>query len=164
MVFIKLYVEDDSNKRVKFCDIISERIIANPNPIPILIICDTFVLEMGAFFLNGKVKTHNCRYQLEWRNLICFMKNISSFLRKQTRSRVFIRLHLLLLHAKIVAPPEFHLNIKFQQNGAPLHYFRESLNYWEANYRDIWIGRRGLKNWRFHRVLYTLKFSQLLPP
>ncbi|EFN73065.1 hypothetical protein EAG_00196, partial [Camponotus floridanus] len=52
--------EDDFDRRLQFCEVMSERITNNPN-----FLFNICFSDECSFFLNGTVNRHNCRYWAE---------------------------------------------------------------------------------------------------
>lgn len=125
--------------------------------------------ERKHFFLNAKINTQNCRYESDNSELVLwshtvFWKNISVnkyFGWSHHWSHFFEGFsngltYLWMLQDNISSqinnvvaqnPCHFWLDVTFQHDDAPPHYFRETRNDLDVTYPDIWIGRRGLTKW-----------------
>lgn len=164
--------EDDYDRRIEFCEIVTER--ANEDHNFIKNICFT---DEASFFLNGFVNKHNCRY---WDNI-----NPHIFREEHTQYPQKINVWAGILGNKIIGPifmeenltGELYLdllenvinpliteslenqidqdgnllldeeNLFFQQDGAPPHYALPVRNWLNETFPDKWIGRRGAIEW-----------------
>lgn len=165
MKIIHKLVEENSDRQLEFCDIMAERIVENLHYLSHVCFSD----EM-TFFLNGKLNTQNSRYGM-MKTRIYFLKDLPSFFKKLMCGRIFSVIiftgpifiegnvigacyHQMLqdtitpLIEDVIAQNqhEFVLNVTFQQDGAPPHYFRIVRNSLDAVFPGGSIGRRGPRN------------------
>ena len=164
--------EDDCDRRIQFCEEMSQKITEDPNLLKNICFSDE-----STFFLNGFVNKHNCRY---WDNTnpFVFREDHTQFPEKvnvwagilgdEIIGPVFIegnltgQLYLQCLEdvidplitqsveTQVDGDGNMMLNeekLHFQQDGAPPHYavpVREWLN---ERFPRRWIGRRGIQEW-----------------
>jgi len=164
--------EDDYDRRIQFCELMTERINAQPNFLKNICFSDE-----ASFFLNGFVNKHNCRY---WDNTNphIFREGHTQFPQKvnvwagilgnKIIGPLFIEenltgdlyLHLLenvidpLITESLENQTDQHGNLLldeqalfFQQDGAPPHYALPVRNWLNERFPDRWIGRRGAIEW-----------------
>lgn len=154
--------EDDSDRRLEFCENMMERIVQNPNFQSLIVFSDE-----STFQLNGEVNRHNCRY---WSNENPHWLREShtqypqklnvwaGLFRDQMIGPFFIDgnlngpKYLQLLQEEIVpslqeiAGDEYD-EVWFQQDGAPAHFTRIVRDYLNEEFNNRWIGRRGTIEW-----------------
>lgn len=157
--------EDDPDRRLEFCEIMSERITRNPNYLRNICFSDE-----STFYLNGRVNTQNCRYWSD-ENPHVFREGHTQFPQKLNVWAGILGNHIIgpifleenlngpmylnmlqntitpLIDAVVAQNPHEFEEVIFQQDGAPPHYFRQVRNYLDENYQDRWIGRRGPTEW-----------------
>lgn len=164
--------EDDYDRRIEFCEILTARIQNDPNLIKNICFSDE-----STFFLNGFVNKHNCRY---WDN-----ENPHLFREDHTQHPQKINVWAGILGNEIIGPifiednltGQLYLNLlenvidplitqslesqvdeednplldeqnlHFQQDGAPPHYALHVRQWLDQRYPDKWIGRRGALEW-----------------
>lgn len=160
--------EDDEDRRLQFCEIISERALNNPNYV--FNICFS---DECSFFLNGTVNRHNCRYWSDHNphiyheshtqhpqklNVWCgiYGDHIIGpfFIPGNLDGDMYLRLLQEAIDPAITNIIENDNNnqyvegeVMFQQDGAPPHYAIAVRNYLNENYPGRWIGRRGSVEW-----------------
>lgn len=160
--------EDDPDRRLHFCETITELIEQQPNVLDHIIFSDE-----ATFCLNGTVNRHNCRYWSAenphwiqevhtqrpqkvnvWAGLVG--NNIIGpfFIRENLngngylnllRNEVVPALATLFPIANIGDHPNAHF--WFQQDGAPPHFARNVRDYLNEIFPGRWIGRRGAIEW-----------------
>lgn len=159
--------EDDFDRRVEFCDTMSERVTANPN-----YLYNVCFSDECSFFLNGTVNRHNCRYWADanprlfhevytqqpqklnvWAGI--FGDNIVGpfFLPGNLTGDMYLDLlenHIDPILTEIIennAGNYVEDQIVFQQDGAPPHYALPVREYLDQRFPNRWIGRRGPTEW-----------------
>lgn len=159
-------VEDDPDRRLEFCEIMAERIAANRFYLQHICFSDE-----STFCLNGSVNTQNCRYWCDenphefraghtqfpqkinvWAGILGDHIIGPIFLEENLNGPRYLQMLQDTITPsinEIIAqnPHEFNLDVTFQQDGAPPHYFRGVRNYLDEWYPGRWIGRRGPTEW-----------------
>lgn len=158
--------EDDFDRRLEFCENMSERIINDPN-----LVFNICFSDECSFFLNGIVNRHNCRYWADenphiihevrtqypqklnvWAGIYGNRIVGPFFLPGNLTGEMYLN---LLQNAVEPALTEIieqneHYNenqLIFQQDGAPPHYAHTVRQYLDNTFPDRWIGRRGAQEW-----------------
>lgn len=172
MSILQQLSEDDYDRRIEFCEIMTARIQNDPNLIQNICFSDE-----STFFLNGFVNKHNCRY---WdnENPHLFREDHTQYPQKlnvwagilgnEIIGPIFIeenltgQLYLNLLENVIDPlitqslesqvdeednPLLDEQNLHFQLDGAPPHYALHVRQWLDQRYPDKWIGRRGALEW-----------------
>lgn len=164
--------DDDPDRRIEFCEFMTNLINAEPGTIKNICFSDECT-----FFLNGEVNKQNCRYWSD-ENPRLFREGHTQHPQKtnvwagiygdKIIGPLFIdenltgELYLDLLENSI-DPLIVHelenqtdedgnriLNenqIRYQQDGAPPHYHRRVREWLDLHYENRWIGRRGPIEW-----------------
>lgn len=164
--------EDDFDRRLQFCEIMTEKIIVNPNLIKNICFSDECT-----FFLNGSVNKHNVRYWSD-ENPYIFREghtqvpqklNVwAGILGNAIVGPIFIDgtlnggMYLELLD-NVIDPliteqlenqrdPEGNpmldeYELFYQHDGAPPHYAINVRNWLNHRFPLHWIGRRGTIEW-----------------
>lgn len=158
--------EDDFDRRLEFCEIVSERIINNPNWL--FNICFS---DECSFFVNGNVNRHNCRYWSDenphvfhevhtqhpeklnvWAGIYGDSLIGPFFLPGNLTGEMYLRLLEDAIEPGLTDVLEnnnrYNANeLTFQQDGAPPHYTLAVRQYLDRTYHGRWIGRRGPIEW-----------------
>lgn len=172
MQILQEIYEDDFDRRIEFCEVMTHRV----NTIPLLLQNICFSDECS-FFLNGNVNKQNCRY---WSN-----ENPHVFREGHTQNPQKVNVWAGILGNTIIGPlfiegnltGDLYLNmleetidnlitheletqidaegnlvlqedlLSFQQDGAPPHYFGPVRHWLNERFPDRWIGRRGAIEW-----------------
>lgn len=158
--------EDDPDRRIQFCEVMSERIIHNPAYTKTICFSDECT-----FFLNGNVNRQNVRYWSD-ENPHIFRENHTQtpekvnvwagilgdhiigpiFLDENLTGVLYLNLLQNVIHPQIEETVannrvEFENPVIFQQDGAPPHFFRPVRDWLDQTYPGRWIGRRGPMEW-----------------
>lgn len=158
--------EDDYDRRLEFCEIMSEKIINNPNCTYNICFSDEC-----SFFVDGTVNRHNCRYWADTNPRIfrevhtqhpqkinvwagVFRNHIIGpfFLPGNLTGEMYSNLLEDAIHPTLVEVMENDANglgedVIFQQDGAPPHYTLLVRQYLNGTFPERWIGRRGFIEW-----------------
>lgn len=158
--------EDDYDRRLEFCEIMSERIINNPD-----LVFNICFSDECSFFLNGTVNRHNCRYWSDenphlfhevhtqhpeklnvWVGIYGDCLIGPFFLPGNLNGEVYLQLLEDAIDPALTETVENNNNynvndLTFQQDGAPPHYALAVREYLNRTYPDRWIGRRGPIEW-----------------
>lgn len=158
--------EDDPDRRLQFCEEMTERIANNPN----FLYCTCFSDE-STFFLNGAVNRHNCRYWSDSKPFVVreqhsqyreklnvwagiFGNHIVGpfFLPDNLTGEYYLNLLENYIYPQIVEIMENddrmpENDIYFQQDGAPPHYAAPVRDFLNHHFPEHWIGRRGSIEW-----------------
>lgn len=164
--------EDDPDRRIEFCELMTDRIAAQPELLKNICFSDECT-----FYLNGHVNKQNCRY---WSD-----ENPHIFREGHTQYPQKINVWAGILGDSIIGPLFIDGNLTgemyaemldttiepliinevenqatddgtlvlnenllhFQQDGAPPHYVLPVRQWLDAHYPDKWIGRRGPVEW-----------------
>ena len=164
--------DDDPDRRSQFCEIMTDRIMAEPRLVKNICFSDEC-----SFYLNGHVNKQNCRY---WDN-----ENPHVFREGHTQYPQKINVWAGILGDGIIGPivipgnlngdmyaemlhrsieplivrelenqRDIHGNLSleerllhFQQDGAPPHYVVAVRQWLDDHYPNQWIGRRGPVEW-----------------
>lgn len=158
--------EDDYDRRLQFCEIMSER--AGNDPQFLFNICFS---DECSFFLNGTVNRHNCRYWSDsnprvfhevhtqqpeklnvWAGIFGDRLVGPFFLPGNLTGQMYLQLledaidpALTDIIENVPEYDEDHLI--FQQDGAPPHYALIVRQYLDQRFPRNWIGRRGSIEW-----------------
>jgi hypothetical protein len=158
--------EDDYDRRLQFCEIMSER--AGNDPQFLFNICFS---DECSFFLNGTVNRHNCRYWSDsnprvfhevhtqqpeklnvWAGIFGDRLVGPFFLPGNLTGQMYLQLledaidpALTDIIENVPEYDEDHLI--FQQDGAPPHYALIVRQYLDQRFLRNWIGRRGSIEW-----------------
>lgn len=153
-------LEGDAEKRMEFCQIMTEHLDNNPQFSENIIFTDEAI-----FYLNGRVNRQNTRYWATenphwaddpkmlnhprvmvwcgiWDNRI-----IGPFFFDNT---VTSKSYLKLLEEKVWPEISLDPNINqafWQQDGAPAHYATDVRNWLNHHFNERWIGRGGPIEW-----------------
>lgn len=158
--------DDDFDRRIEFCELMTERINNNQNYLYNICFSDE-----SSFSLNGEVNRHNCRY---WSDTNPHLIRETHTQRPQRLNvwagilgnhiigPLFIDGNLngdkyldmlqndvtpLIIQAVRDDPNLLDNEIVFQQDGAPAHYAVQVREFLNHRFRDHWIGRRGPTEW-----------------
>lgn len=158
--------EDDFDRRLQFCEIISERVANNNN-----FLFNVCFSDECTFFLNGVVNRHNCRYWAENNPRVFHEVHTQHPQKLNVWAGIFGNsivgpfflpgtltgdMYLDLLENTIDPaltdiiennPGYVEAELIFQQDGAPPHYSQNVRNYLNTNFPGRWIGRRGAIEW-----------------
>lgn len=158
--------EDDPDRRLQFCEVMSQRLIEDPQ-----LLFNICFSDECTFYLNGAVNRHNCRY---WND-----SNPHLFREVHTQYPQKINVWSGILGNHIIGPlfipgnltGEVYLNmledtidplitqiieddqnhtadrLHFQQDGAPPHYVAPVRQFLDDRFPGRWIGRRGPIEW-----------------
>ncbi|XP_071055356.1 histone-lysine N-methyltransferase SETMAR-like [Onthophagus taurus] len=160
--------EDDTDRRMEFCEIMQNRCDRNP-----LFIYNVLFSDEATFCLNGTVKRQNCRY---WSN-----ENPHWISEVHTQYPQKVNVWAGIIHNKIIGPFFFEQiltgqryleflrnelmpvlleafpnnnnpnllddNIWFQQDGALPHVAHPVREFLNNSFPERWIGRRGPIEW-----------------
>lgn len=158
--------EDDPDRRIQFCEEMSERSLNNPN-----FLYSTCFSDECTFFLNGHVNRHNCRYWSDsnprimreqhtqypeklnvWAGILG--NNIVGpfFLPNNLTGESYLDLLEDCIYPRIVEILENddripENDVYFQQDGAPPHYAAPVRDFLNQHFPQHWIGRRGFIEW-----------------
>lgn len=160
--------EDDFDRRIEFCEIMSNLI--NTRAIVVSNICFS---DECTFFLNGHVNRQNCRYWSEdnphifregatqWPQKINVWAGILGnavigplFIEENLTGELYLHLLEDVIDPLITTELENQVGnilqeneLHFQQDGAPPHYFRPVREWLNNRFPNQWIGRRGPIEW-----------------
>lgn len=166
MKILHQLIEDDPDRRIEFCEVMTQTIARNPSYLRNICFSDECT-----FYLNGFVNRQNVRYWCD-ENPHVFREGHTQFQQKlnvwigilgdhivgplfidgNLTGELYLNMLENLIHPLIVEiaennPNEFDMDITFQQDGAPPHFSRQVRNYLDATYTRRWIGRRGPTEW-----------------
>lgn len=160
--------EDDSDRRIEFCEIMEARCLLDPSFKKNILFSDE-----STFFLNGTVNRQNCRYwsrenphwMMEantqyprkvnvWAGIIN-NQIIGPYFFNETlngeRYLEFLNNFLVPTLKRLFPdndnPDQIDRNIWYQQDGAPPHFAVEVRAYLNEVFPNRWIGRRGAIEW-----------------
>lgn len=172
MQILQQLFDDDFDRRIEFCEIMTDSINANRNLLHN--ICFT---DECSFFLNGNVNKQNCRYWSDenpkhfreghtqypekvnvWAGILGNAIIGPLFIQENLTGELYLNLLEEVIDPLITASLENQLDaggnrilqedlIHFQQDGAPPHYFLPVRQWLTQNFPDRWIGRRGPVEW-----------------
>lgn len=156
--------EDDFDRRLQFCEVVSE--IINNNHNYIFDIC--FSDECSLYF-NGTVSRHNCRYRSDenprvfrevhtqhhqklnvWAGIYGNHIIGPFFIPENLHGESYLELLENAIYpalVEVLENEEDHHTIIFQQDGAPPHFVRPVRQFLDQNFPQSWIGRRGHIEW-----------------
>ncbi|KAG5889937.1 hypothetical protein JTB14_028946 [Gonioctena quinquepunctata] len=159
--------DDDPDRRLEFCENMETRINQQPDYVKKICFSDE-----STFYLNGNVNKQNVRYWSDanphlfrethtqfpqkvnvWAGILGNHIVGPLFLNTNSTGEVYLELlqnaiESLILEILEDNPDEFgNLEITFQQDGAPPHYYGAVRRYLDEEYRGRWIGRRGSTEW-----------------
>lgn len=164
--------DDDPDKRIEFCELMTNLIAREPNTTKNICFSDEC-----SFFLNGRVNKQNCRY---WDN-----ENPHLYREGHTQTPEKVNVWAAMYGDTVIGPifidgnldGETYLSLlentidpliveqlenqrdaagnpalsedllRFQQDGAPPHYYAPVRQWLDQHYTDRWIGRRGAIEW-----------------
>lgn len=158
--------EDDFDRRQEFCEVMSERILANAN-----FLFNICFSDECTFYLNSTVNRHNCRYWSDvnpkifhevhtqhplklnvWAGIFGDRLVGPIFIDGNLTGERYLEMLEELIHpvlVDIVENDDRYLEdlLTFQQDGAPPHYARPVREFLDAVFPRQWIGRRGPLDW-----------------
>lgn len=158
--------EDDGDRRLQFCEVVSERAIENPH-----FLFNICFSDECSFFLNGTVNRHNCRYWSDFNPRIFHEVHTQRPQKLNVWAGIFGNrivgpfflegnltgeMYLGLLEdtidpmlTDIIENDQNYLEdqLIFQQDGAPAHYALPVRQYLDQHFPGHWIGRRGSIEW-----------------
>lgn len=159
--------DDDPDRRLQFCENMSTKILQQPDYVRTICFSDE-----STFFLNGNVNTQNVRYWSDinphmfrekhtqfplkvnvWAGILGNHIVGPLFLNSNLTGEVYLEMlenaiEPLILQILEDNQNEFgNLEITFQQDGAPAHYYFAVRRYLDEEYPGRWIGRRGPVEW-----------------
>lgn len=157
--------EGDPDRRIEYCEVMSEKIIQDPD-----LIHKTCFSDECVFFLDGRMNTQNSRYWAQ--------ENPREFYESRSQYPQKLNVWAGIFMGKIVGPFFFEQNLTgqlylemleqqivprmreiaaesnlpfnqafFQQDGAPPHYSLIARNFLSLVFPGRWIGRRGSIEW-----------------
>jgi hypothetical protein len=157
--------EDDFDRRMEYCEILSERVIETPNLLYKICFSDECT-----FYLNGEVNRQNFRYWSDsnphlarqvhtqhpqklnvWAGILGNHIIGPFFLEGNLNGEGY--LNLLINHIMpsitntLELDPLLENEVVFQQDGAPPHYVAPVRQFLNNTFPDRWIGRRGPTEW-----------------
>lgn len=160
--------EDDFDRRLQFCEDMSERIINDEH-----FLFNTCFSDECSFFLNGVVNRHNCRYWSDFNPRIYHEVHTQQpqklnvwagifgdhlvgpfFLPGNLTGEMYLELLQGAIDPALTAIIENQNDrryianrLMFQQDGAPPHYALRVRQYLDQTFPGRWIGRRGAIEW-----------------
>ncbi|KAG5899890.1 hypothetical protein JTB14_012353 [Gonioctena quinquepunctata] len=140
--------DDDPDRRLELCETMSNKMNQQPGYIQTICFSDE-----STFFLNGNVNTQNVRKSKCLGRYFGKPHSCASFLNANLTGELYLEMlqndiEALILEILEDNPDEFdNLEITFQQDGAPAHYYGAVRRYLDEEYRGRWIGRRGSIEW-----------------
>jgi len=158
--------EDDNDRRLQFCEIMSEIVINDPN-----YLFNVCFSDECSFFLNGTVNRHNCRYWSDtnpriynevhtqhpqklnvWAGI--FGDHIIGpfFLPGNLNGDTYLDLLVNAVNPALIEIVQNDQRYRgenpiFQQDGAPPHYALPVRQFLDETFPGRWIGRRGAIEW-----------------
>lgn len=167
MQILHQLIDDDPDRRIEYCEIMTERIVQNPNYLKTICFSDECT-----FFLNGIVNKQNVRYWCDenphvfreghtqfpeklnvWAGILGNHIVGPLFLEETLTGQLYLDLLENFIHPLIIDIVENNeeefgdADITFQQDGAPPHYSLIVRNFLNTGYPGRWIGRRGPTEW-----------------
>lgn len=164
--------DDDPDRRIEFCEIMTDKLIAQPRLINNICFSDECT-----FYLNGKVNKQNCRYWSDhnphiireghtqypqkinvWAGILGNSIIGPLFINGNLNGEMYAEMLDTAIEPLIIREVENqrgangnlaldeHL-LHFQQDGAPPHYVRPVREWLDNHYPEQWIGRRGPIEW-----------------
>lgn len=166
MTLVQELNEDDPDRRLQFCELLSEHLVNNIN-----LLYNICFSDECTFMLNGAVNTHNCRYWSDtnphwvreahtqrpqklnvWAGI--FGDHIVGplFIDGNLNGATYLELLENNIDPMITEILENDNNlleneITFQQDGAPPHYTVQVRQFLNERFPGRWIGRRGAIEW-----------------
>lgn len=156
--------EDDFDRRLQFCEVVSEMINDNQN-----YMFDICFSDECSFYLNGIVNRHNCRYWSDenprlfrevhtqhpqklnvWAGIYGNHIIGPFFIPGNLTGQIYLDLLENAIYpalVQVLENEEDHQTIIFQQDGAPPHFVQPVRQFLDENFPDAWIGRRGHIEW-----------------
>lgn len=164
--------DDDPDRRIEFCEIMTNRIIGQPQLIKNICFSDECT-----FYLNGKVNKQNCRYWSDinphaireghtqypqkinvWAGILGNAIIGPLFINENLNGEIYGELLDRGIEPLIIHEVENQRDVDgnlaldeqllhFQQDGAPPHYVRPVREWLDNHYPEQWIGRRGPIEW-----------------
>lgn len=154
--------EDDFDRRLEFCELLSQRLTDNPHLLHNLCFSDECT-----FSVNGLVNRHNCRYWAEsdphvvreyhtqnpqklnvWCGILGDHIVGPFFLDGNLNGESYLELLREVIDPRITTIIENDHNLSedllvFQQDGAPPHFALPVRQFLNETFPNRWIGRRG---------------------
>lgn len=164
--------EDDFDRRLEFCELMTERIAEREHLLENICFSDE-----STFYLQGCVNTHNVRFWSDsnphvlteghtqkpekinvWAGILGNHIIGPLFIEGNLTGQTYLDMlrdtvdplitELVENAANENGEPEFDVeNIFFQQDGCPAHFHRVVRDYLDDAYPNRWIGRRGTIEW-----------------
>lgn len=158
--------DDDPDRRLQFCEEMSQRLIDNPD-----LLFNICFSDECTFYLNGAVNRHNCRYwddsnphlmqevhtqHPQKLNVWCgiFGNTIIGpiFIPGNLTGEMYENMLEEIILPQLIEIAENYPNhnvdtIHFQQDGAPPHYVAPVRQFLDTHFPGRWIGRRGPIEW-----------------
>lgn len=164
--------DDDPDRRIEFCEAMTQRITAEPQLVKNICFSDECT-----FYLNGHVNKQNCRYWSDdnphvfreghtqfpeklnvWAGILGNAIIGPIFIDGNLNGALYAEMLETAIEPLIVQELENQMNLDgnpnltedllhFQQDGAPPHYVRPVRQWLDDHYPDRWIGRRGPIEW-----------------
>lgn len=158
--------EDDNDRRLQFCETMSDRIINNPN-----LLFNVCFSDECSFFINGTVNRHNCRYWSDnnprlfhevhtqypeklnvWAGIYGDRLVGPFFIPGNLNGETYLSLledHIDPMLTDIIENDDRYLEdeLIFQQDGAPPHFAVTVRQFLDLRFPGKWIGRRGAAEW-----------------
>lgn len=164
--------DDDPDRRIQFCEIVTARITAEPRLVKNICFSDECT-----FYLNGHVNKQNCRYWHDenpqvfrqghtqypqkinvWAGILGDTIIGPLFIEENLNGEIYADMLQRSIEPRIVHELEnqrdVHGNLSlqenllhFQQDGAPPHYVVPVRDWLDDHYPNQWIGRRGPVEW-----------------
>lgn len=172
MVILQELTDDDPDRRIEFCEIMTHKITTEPQLVKNICFSDECT-----FYLNGKVNKQNCRYWSDvnphlmreghtqypqkinvWAGIygnsivgpLFINHNLNGELYHDMLDNQIQPLIIHELENQLDEHGEQVLDenlLHFQQDGAPPHFTGPVRAWLNDNYPDHWIGRRGPIEW-----------------
>lgn len=158
--------EDDNDRRLEFCEIMSNNLLNNGN-----LLYNICFSDECTFFLNGEVNRHNCRYWSDtnphlfretrtqypqklnvWAGILGDHIVGPFFIDGNLNGNIYLELLETTVDPHITELLENDENLLenelvFQQDGAPPHYVVPVREFLNNRFPGRWIGRRGPIEW-----------------
>lgn len=158
--------EDDHDRRLEFCENMSQRIIDTRQ-----FLFNICFSDESSFFLNGTVNRHNCRFWSDenphvfhevhtqtpqkvnvWAGIFGDQIIGPIFIDDNLTGERYLRILEDLVYPRLIDIVEnderySEADLIFQHDGAPPHYAAAVREFLDANFPGQWIGRRGPVEW-----------------
>lgn len=158
--------EDDFDRRLEFCEIMTARITADQN-----FLFNICFSDECTFYLNSTVNRHNCRYWSDSNPRIFHEVHTQNpeklnvwvgifgdrligpiFLEDNLTGDIYLNMLQNIIYPLLVEIVEhderYQENLLvFQQDGAPPHFARHVREFLGQHFPAQWIGRRGPMEW-----------------